>query len=119
MAKDSGVQIREIWPNEELPTPVAVNSFRLSRVDTDVQLLVGFQDLGHLVDALRKGASLSASEAGTPIDVLVKPLHRLVLGRTSLVRLRDLIEEVLRAMERGGSLKDLPIQHQSEKSGPR
>jgi hypothetical protein len=100
MPEKTSLSVLLSFPDEGLPTPVAANVFRISRVDTDAELLIGFIDLGTIADA--------ADSSTGPKKLNVEVLQRLILGRRAFVDLREKIEEIYKGMKETGAFAGLP-----------
>ena len=85
-------------PDGPPPPPEAANWFRLARVGQEVQLLVGFIDLGAI------HVAVSAAKTGSkPDPVPVEVSHRFVVPMIGARMLQDAINTILKNVDaRGG-----------------
>lgn len=85
---------------ETLPPPEAVNHFRISRVGNEVQLLVGYVDIGRLAKFLEE-AKEQKSESPT-FTLQPEISHRFSIGLGPFQELWQKVNHIYTAMEAAG-----------------
>lgn len=87
---------------DEFPKPEAANWFSASRIGHEVELLVGYMDLKRIANILEE--QQEHGEGGA-VSMPVEVTHRLALGPTGLVNLKQKIDEMYEAMRESGHIE--------------
>lgn len=88
---DGDLQIQLEWPPDAPFEPV--NAFRISRIQDEVQILLGYVNLATILDRVAVKKELSA----TPMSA-----RGLSLSARAFKELRDKVQEIYTAMEKAG-----------------
>lgn len=92
-------------PEEDLPPARAANNFRVSRIGSEAQVIVGFIDVGAIVDGLQEvREAAEAGEEGEDVHLHVQPVTRLTVGPQGLHELKTKIDEIYEAMLESGHI---------------
>jgi hypothetical protein len=78
------------FPKEGLPAPEAVNLTRIDHVGSEVQLTVGYVDLGTLVELVNQAKQGALREAAVKVDVA----HRFVFSLEAFTRLKAQVDQI-------------------------
>lgn len=87
-------------PTKNLPAPEGANWFNLTRLNADVQLMVGYVDP---LAAHRVGLAILAGEKNVRLAPDVT--HRFMLSVGGFLYLREQVEEIFRKMKEKGLLE--------------
>ncbi len=110
------LMIAALYP-EELPPPESVNHFRISRVGPEVQILLGYIDLGAIATAIGEVKALEGSGEGAPVEFKVEVSHRLTMGSRAFTELHVKVDHIYREMVKSGDLDEGAVRIERAEDG--